>query len=434
MNAVADRTTGRALLGGGSLLAVAMMVANAGNYALNIALGRWLGPARFADANLMVTLMLVLTAIAVTLQLVSARCAGQHAARGAAEGADGVTARLSRAAWVVGGALALLLVLPAGFWSIVFDTASPWPFIVLGFGMPFYLDQAVGRGVLQGRLQFRTLAGTYLVEVVVRLGVAVALVALGAGVIGATAGLSASFVATWWWVRRQVPAGRPVHVQPAERADLRAFVAPVLVLLVGQILINNGDVLVVKSVFPADRAGVYAAVALVGRAVFFVSWSAVTAVFPAAAQRHEAGRSSDDLLAGSLAVVGGASAVLTIAIVLGGEAMLTAVLGSDYGGTAGLLTAYAVAASLFALANLIATHQLSCGRARSARLLLGGAVVQSVLLAVTHETLHSVVMVQVVSMAVLLVALAIDVLVHRVPAPVHPTLIAAGMTEEVAAR
>ena len=53
---VAARTGGKALLAGGTMLAVAMTAANAGNYLLNLVLGRWLTPAQFADANLMVTL------------------------------------------------------------------------------------------------------------------------------------------------------------------------------------------------------------------------------------------------------------------------------------------------------------------------------------------------------------------------------------------
>ena len=73
IDAVSRRTDTRALLGGGSLLALAMMVANGGNYGLNLFLGRWLAPAQFADANLMVTIMFVMMALAVALQITTAR-------------------------------------------------------------------------------------------------------------------------------------------------------------------------------------------------------------------------------------------------------------------------------------------------------------------------------------------------------------------------
>ena len=41
---------------------MATMLASAGNYVLNLMLARWLEPAEFADANLMLTLMLLVTA------------------------------------------------------------------------------------------------------------------------------------------------------------------------------------------------------------------------------------------------------------------------------------------------------------------------------------------------------------------------------------
>ncbi|MGL1553629.1 hypothetical protein ACSTHM_23635, partial [Vibrio parahaemolyticus] len=55
--------------------------------------------------------------------------------------------------------------------------------------------------------------------------------------------------------------------------EVRAYVGMVSILLVGQIIANNSDILVSKAVFAPADAGVYAAVALVGRAVFFLAWS-----------------------------------------------------------------------------------------------------------------------------------------------------------------
>ena len=43
------------------LLMVSMTIVNAGNYVYNLVMGRWLGPALFADVSLIVTLLLVIT-------------------------------------------------------------------------------------------------------------------------------------------------------------------------------------------------------------------------------------------------------------------------------------------------------------------------------------------------------------------------------------
>jgi O-antigen/teichoic acid export membrane protein len=415
---VAARTGGKALLAGGTMLAVAMTAANAGNYLLNLVLGRWLTPAEFADANLMVTLMLLVTAIAVALQLISARFASIHQARGTDERAEAVAARLRKVALISGFGLMVLLAAPAAWWSEVFNTESSWPFVILAAGMPCYLLQAVGRGLVQGRLRFGALAMTFVLEMVVRLAAGLGLVAAGMGVEGATLGLTLSFVATWLIVRRAQPSVAAEAMQADEKTALRVYALPVIVLLIGQIVINNGDVLVVKAFFSGERAGVYSAIALIGRAVFFLSWSAVTTLFPAVAQRDESGQGSNDLLLMGVGVVGGACAVMTGAIAVGGDRFFTGVFGPEYAGVQNLLVQYAIATSFFAVANLIVTYHLSANRAIESRLLVAGAVLQTVLLLTNHDSLSAVLADQLIAMGVLLVAVVSSTLLLRPrPAP-----------------
>ena len=408
MNDVAHRTGVRALLQGGSLLAIGMMAANGGNYVLNLLLGRWLEPAEFADANLMVTLMLLVTAIAIALQLVAARYAGIHQARGTDDRAEAMAAWLRRAAIRTGLVLMAVLALPATMWADVFNTESAWPFVILAVGMPAYLVQAVGRGVMQGRLDFGRLAVTFLVEMIVRVSAGLTLVAVGFGVNGATFGLTLSFLATWWVVRRMQPVrGEPV-LSTGELGDLRIYVGPVLVLLIGQIIINNGDVMIVKSTFDGDTAGVYAAIALIGRAVFFLSWSAVTTLFPAVAQRHETNTKSTGLLLGGVGVVGAACAVMILFAALFGDRFFTGMFGAEYGGVNSLLVGYAIATSMFAVANLIVTHQLSAGHGRESTILVIGAVFQTGLLLAFHDTMRIVVNDQLIAMGALLLAVSVS--------------------------
>jgi len=414
---VAERTGTKQLAAGGSILAIATVAANAGNYLLNVFLGRWLTPAEFADANLMVTLMLLVTAIAVSLQLLAARFAGVHQANGEPTRTEALATWLVRRAGLVGVVLALVLMVPAGWWQDFFNSGSPWPFVILGAGMPFYMAQAVGRGVLQGRLAFAPLAATFIVEMLCRVLVGVALVAMGFGVTGATIGLTASFVATWLAVevlsRRQRPVASArgstgtAGVDREELRDLRRYAFPVGVLLLGQIVINNGDVLISKRFLDPDTAGVYAAIALIGRAVFFLSWSVATTLFPAAAQRDQAGQSSNDLLRGGLFAVAGIGVACTIGARLLGGIVLSRVFGPEYAGISEPLAKYAFATSLFAMANLVVTHHLSMGRRRVGYVLLAGGVVQTVLLLLGRGSIDELITAQIIAMAVLFVAVMV---------------------------
>jgi hypothetical protein len=50
-----------------------MLVVNAGNYVYNLLLGRILGPAAFADAAILITLLLVLSFLGMTFQIVTSK-------------------------------------------------------------------------------------------------------------------------------------------------------------------------------------------------------------------------------------------------------------------------------------------------------------------------------------------------------------------------
>jgi O-antigen/teichoic acid export membrane protein len=396
-------TTGRSLVVGGTLLTAAMLITNAGNYALNLLVGRWLPAARFADANLMVTIMLLMTAIAVSIQLVSARSASLAGSTGASRDGARVARWLERRAGLLGLVAGLVLAGGSSYWQQLLHTASPWPFVILGIGMPCYLAQAVGRGELQGRLAFGRLAATFLIEMVVRLGTGIALVSAGFGVNGATAALTASFVATWIAVRA-LGTGTASAVGRVPSELLRPvllYMRLVSVLLIGQVIVNNGDVFVAKRYLPGLEAGRYAAIALVGRAVFFLSWSVATTVFPAVAARHAQGKASGSLLRGSLVAVAALGGVCSIGAMLIGGPLLSLVLGPTYRGLGPALGAYALVTTIFAIANLAATHDLSTGGVAASWAVCAGGVVQSVFLLLWNASIADLIRDQAAAMAFL---------------------------------
>ncbi len=415
-----DGTGARQLVTGGSVLAVALVVTNAGNYILNLLLGRWLSPAEFADASLMVTMMLTFASISVCLALVTARFIGIRDAAGDVGGSERLVRTLRRVALSVGIVIAAVVAAGSPWWRDIFHTGSAWPFVILACGIPFYLQCAVGRGTLQGRLRFAPLAVTFLVEMIVRLSVGSGLVLLGMGVDGATAGLALSLVAAWVTVmlfrpglsraRRIIEVG-PVDASPGTSTDLagvRAYAAFVSVLLVGQMVINNSDVLIAKASLAPFDAGLYSAVALIGRAVFFLSWSVATVVFPVVALRHAKGESGHRVLAGGIVAVLGIGSACVVGALLFGGPVLGVVLGPDYSGLSGSLAVYALATTLFAVASLIASQHLATGRIRESWVVLAGAGLQIVLLLLWHNSIAQLIGAQLVAMSFVLTAVVIS--------------------------
>ncbi|MEI7645585.1 MAG: polysaccharide pyruvyl transferase family protein [Chloroflexales bacterium] len=402
------RPKGGGLLSGGAMLFVSMTVVNAGNYLFNLVLGRWLGPSAFADLSLMITALLMITMVTATLQTISAKFSAMHAAAGDPERVWAVRAWLGRWAWGLGGLALAAFALGAPTWQGFFQSASPWPFVILGLGLPLYFAQGVDRGVLQGQVRFGALALSYQAEMWVRLVGAVILVAMGWSVNGAVAGVTLSLAAAWlagWWplaarARRPVPA-----IRPEERAAVLAFCGPVLAALVGQVIINNSDILIVKHFFSAEVAGHYAALALIGRIVFFATLSVVAAMFPIVAQKQQRGEPHRHLLWLSLGLVVAASLAVIAATLAIPALMVRLLFGEAYLPIVPLLWLYGVATMLYAMANVVINYRLSTGDGGGSALSMAAGLAQVAGLWLFHASLEQVVLVQVVLMIGLLAAL-----------------------------
>jgi O-antigen/teichoic acid export membrane protein len=389
-----------------ALLMISMTVVNAGNYVYNLIMGRWLGPSLFADLSLIVTLLLIVTFITAPIQMTTARYSAIHTADGDMKALASIRRFIWRAAVVFGLTLTVLFAIFAPLLQKFFHTQSSLPFIIFGAALPFSLLQGVDRGILQGQTRFKILAISYQVEMWTRLLVSIGLVALGLSVNGAVIGISLSFIATWLTARLAVKGlFTKENISKEVRTGLIAFATPVLIAQLGQILINNSDVILVKRFYEAEQAGQYAALALIGRIVFFATWSVVTTMFPIVAQKQKMGEPHGHLLWLSLGIVTAVSMPIVLLTLFVPEWIVRILFGAQYLGIAPLLWLYALATSLYAMANVVINYRLSLGKGMETRFAIAAGVAQVVGIILFHQTLAQVVYVQVAVMAVLFISL-----------------------------
>lgn len=380
-----------------AVLSITMLGVSAGNYLLNIGMARLLPAAEFGDANLAINLVLLSSALAAMLQMVAARsvAGGSHA--------PAVRHRLRRWAKILGLIVAAGLIVFAPVLRVALQTRTSSMFVLIGIGLPVYLIQAVDRGLLQGQLRIPRLALSYAVEAGVRVLIGFALILAGFGVTGACVAICLSFIGSGL-VARPDAERRAAYGESAELA-LRRTSAGALLLLSGQVLISTGDVLIAKWAFDPVRAGAYAAMALIGRAPFFLSWAVVNAAFPTAAQKSATPADRRRTLFMSIGLLVGLSSACVLAIVATGRWTLPLLLGDSHQFGLGLLTAYCLATTIFSVANLLASMDLAVEDLGSPALLLAGGLLQTGLL-FTATSPAEMVTVQVVAMTVTLAVMA----------------------------
>jgi O-antigen/teichoic acid export membrane protein len=380
---------------------------NLGNYLFNLIIGRALGPVLFADISLIITLMLVTTFLTMSLSTTIAWFAAVSAADQDLDHVAALRAWCLRNAYVMGGIAAVALILGAGFLQTVFHMSSFWPFIILGLGFPVFFLLAVERGILQGRAFFGWLSFSNQAEMWVRLLGAIAAVAAGWSIYGIVGAISVSFLAGWLFARHGRKGLPAIHISlsPGEQTRITHYFGPVIIGLMGQILINNSDILIVKSFFLSQEAGLYTALALIGRIVYFATWSIVVVLFPLMAQKYQRGEAHRPWLwtmCGIIIFISGSIVLLTFFMP---KLVIQILFGSAYLPIAPLLWLYALATAFYTLANAITNYYLSLGNGIGNYIVLCTGIAQIIGLLIFHQSLFIVVCVQVILMAGLLLVL-----------------------------
>ena len=163
-------------LGDGGFLFLSTLVVNIGNYGLNLLLGRFLGPSEFAAANILATLVLVLSFVALGFQLATAKFVAEYQAEQQFEKQTAFLSWMKKLALIFSVSLSFLLILCQDAISAYLNFESSTPLLILFVAIPLYIDMSVSRGHFQGSNHFKKLAHTYIAEMLARLVTTVFLV------------------------------------------------------------------------------------------------------------------------------------------------------------------------------------------------------------------------------------------------------------------
>jgi O-antigen/teichoic acid export membrane protein len=424
-----------ALQDGRSVFVVVSLGVSALNLLHNIIMGRLLTPADYGQLTLIITLQLLIGLLPSALQTVVARFTARYHAQDNLALLMALRTAARRIAWGSGIALAVAGILLSPLLVTLFHLEHIWLLIPNLLVVPLFIAMSIDRGLLQGLDGFWWLSPAYASEAVIRLGVGVLLVLAntGRGLEGAVWAVAESVVVTWlisWLAVRHFRATQ-VESQPVASTERQAWLhlaGVTLMALVGQALITSSDFLLVKNFFSPQDAGLYAAVSVMGRIVYFGALPLTILLVPLIARRQALNEPTRSIL--YLLIGGGTAACGTLLVIslLFAPAILRLMYGEPYVPAAGLLPAYGLAASLYTLTNLMVSYRIALGRGSESWMPLLAGIIQIIAILMFHETLEQVILVQIVLMAVLCGAVAVQIVRSgRHPDVTESVLVVAGI-------
>ena len=398
-----SRSVHARILGGSLIMLIGSIVVSLANFGYNIGVARLLGPADFSHAAAAVTILMLISAITLAFQLVCTKLVAKSESQ-AAKAA--VFQQLHRKSWWVGITLGVAMLLASSVLASYLRLSSPWVIILLAVGLTIYIPLGVKRGGLQGTCRFRGLSWNMAAEAGVKFAGAIVLIEMGFGVLGAVAAISGSVIVAYLLpdAARELRGTAGNAMTPPLGETVQA-----IVFFVGQVIISNIDILMVKHFFPPDLAGLYAAIALVGRLLYFGAWSIVSVMFPVSAGANEE-RREPALVALPLLMVTGMSAAFVLFLAAFPQLVFRTLFGAHFSaaveGLNWLLSMNAAATGIYAVSVVLITYEMSRRIANTGwlQLVVSGLIVVGI--AWFHSSLLEVIVVQEVLRILLLCAVS----------------------------
>jgi len=416
-SAVPRRKTLQARIVSGSIVLLSGSGLNTAiNLAYNIAVARYLGPKGFGHATVIYTILVLLSAITLAIQLIATKIIARQETP---EAKSAVYRLFHRASWVCGIVTALSLVAFKSGIADYLNLPASSLVSIIAIGAAFYVPLGARRGFVQGTCGFRNLAANLVTEQAVRLIGSLALIALGWGLYGVIAANSAAIAIAYYTIRVKLTGRGPVPIRFSNAAH-ETFQAAIF--FAGQMIINNGGIVLVNHFFLAREAGYYAAVAMVGRVIFSFSQAVVNSTFPLVAGTTNEERRDLRVIATSLLLVLGVGAAISVALCIAPAELWTHLFGADFA-IAGkynlpyLLALYALATVIYSLAGVIITFEMSYKIANTSWVQLGFSGVLLGAICLFHSSLREVVLVQLVLMILLFMFIAVPFLINSLTDP-----------------
>lgn len=141
--------------------------------------------------------------------------------------------------------------------------------------------------------------------------------------------------------------------------DVVKYTIPSTIAVLGITLLNSIDVILARSYLSAEDSGDYAAIATLGKIIFFATSAIPMAMFPIVSARHAVNEPHKKMLIASLASVGFMSLIAFIFYQLTPELIINTLIGEKFLPIAPLLGKFALIMGMYSLVNVLVNYYLS---------------------------------------------------------------------------
>lgn len=396
------------LVAGSLVLFVGTAVSNFGNYLYHLLMGRMLGPIDYGILASLISLTYLFNIPMGTLNLVVVKYVS--ALRGKKElGAIAYFhSWLNKKVTIFALAGFFLLTIASPLFASFLHLESTLPILlVIAYSLVgVYLT--INTAALQGFLRFGLISVLGVIQVSLKLIIAVLLVYLVQKVLGAISAILIStifaYLLTAFFVKRLFKKERGKGKEVDGRR-LFGYSIPVFFSTLAFTSLYTTDIVLARHFLPAQEAGFYAALATLGKIIFFATGPIIMVMFPMVSEKHANGKKYLNLLNLSLGLVFLICLGISGVYFLFPKLMVNILYGSQYLLASSNLWFFAVFLSFYSLSYLLMNFYLSVKKVKVVSLAVIAALLQVIFIFFFHQDLKQIAVVSIAVTALLFFSL-----------------------------
>ncbi len=401
----------------GFVVFVATSLINVFGYAYHFAISRKVGVEQYGVLSALNSVLMISTVFSGIVATVVVKYAAEFRATDDRAHLAALVRRLTIYGSIAAAIVVVLGALAAGVIASYLKIASIPAVVLTTAIIGITIATPALRAVFQGIEDFNAFAISTCLESLFKLLVGVGLVYAGYGVVGAFLGWAVGSVIAVVYTAvvllrrfRRVPDA-VLYIDMRRLVKTMAGISAATVLLTS---IANVDVLIVKHFADPTTAGLYGALALSGKILFFLVGFVPTVVLPKATRQALAGESPVGVFVQAVAVIAVMSGAGLVVYYFFPAFVITALAGASFAPAAPYVFAYGFAMVLLAALNVVVMYKIGIHRFDFVVPLAACAVGEIVGLSLHHRSLGDVIAVLIAGNGIALAASA-----YRVNAPLR---------------
>ncbi len=241
-------------------------------FILHIFMARLLGPEEYAIFGTYMSILFFFLIACTSIYFIIARFTVFYRSRSQVEQIAYVISRAFQYLFLFGIALFFITLLFSRQISSFFNIPSATPTIVLGFIIWFTVLRPIYEGAFRSLDEQKKWGWFRFSESFLKLVFALLFVYTGFSVVGALFGVGIGLFIALAFAYKHIFYFQNAPVIPPNNSQLLRYSFPVVLTMVSFALLLNVDLIIIKHLFSAEQAGVYAAATLLAKTPFFLTW------------------------------------------------------------------------------------------------------------------------------------------------------------------